>query len=131
MKTKETGERDSLGFLISSKKIIIGIIFIPFVLLMGFSEMNLTSYFNTKKIYKRNNLSITQGYVHNYKIFFGKHDNLEFYINNDYFVFGDNMNNYSCRFKDIDYNEIKDSSYLKISYVILDQEKIILKVEKE
>jgi hypothetical protein len=130
MRTKETGEKDSMGILVSSKKIIIGLIFIPFGLLMSFSDLNLGGYFKAKRVYDKDNLSITEGYVSGLKLYFGKHDNMEFYINGKYFQLND-RNNYSCRFNDISYySEIQDSTYLKISHYSIDNQDIIFKIEK-
>lgn len=130
MKTKETGEVDSMGILDSSKNIIIGLIFIPFGLFISFSDLNLSGYFKAKKVYDKNDLIVTEGYVSRLKVYLGKHDNLEFFINGKYFKLED-RNNYSCRFGDIlYYSEIQDSSYLKITHYSIDEQDIIFKIEK-
>ena len=131
MRNKETGERDHLGFLVSSKKIIIGLIFLLFGFCMFVFTFNLSDYFNTRKIYKTAKFKTTEGYVRDSKVTLGKVDRLEFYINEAYFeIASNNIIDYGCRFQDIKFNEIPDSTYLKISYIQKSGHNVILKLEK-
>lgn len=131
MRNDENGEKDQLGVLVSSKKIIIGLFFILFGFLMFIFTFNLGDYFNTRKIYKKSKFQFTEGYLRGTRIVLGKVDRLNFYINDAYFeLASNNIIDYGCNFQDIKFNEIPDSTYLKISYIQKSGHNVILKMEK-
>ena len=115
----------------SSKKSIIGLIGIVFGLSLGFWSLNLSDYFKTRSVCKNGGLTIVSGPVTNLVINNkGKNDNMEFYVSGQRFRLSTNdFRNYGCTYSDLDYINIQDSTFLKISYFVKDGQNIILRAQ--